>query len=184
MILTAPIIIRLALLILVTALAQVTTFSGMVIFGTSPDVAILVVMALGLLGGSVAGAVCGFSTGLLIDCLLLQTLGAFALSMLSVGYVAGRYRENVGRPTRGVVPLLGGAFTLVGLLAFAAIQVGTGVDADVSTIVIRDAAIKTLFGAALAIPVVLLVRLLVRPALIDDRRSSRRRMAPRAAETR
>lgn len=183
MILTTPIIVRLALLILATALAQVACFSGMVIFGTSPDVAILVVMSLGLLGGSVAGSVSGFTTGLLIDCLLLQTLGAFALSMLAVGYVAGRYRENVGRPTRGVVPLLGGAFTLVGLVAFAAIQVGTGVDADVSTIVIRDAAIKTLIGAALAIPVLLLVRLLVRPALVDDRRSARRPMAPRAAET-
>jgi rod shape-determining protein MreD len=182
-ILTAPMIGRLALLILVTALAQVTCFSGMVIFGTSPDVAILVVMSLGLLGGSVAGAVSGFTTGLLIDCLLLQTLGAFALAMLAVGYIAGRYRENVGRPTRGAVPLLGGAFTLIGLVAFAAIQVGTGVDADVSTIVIRDAAIKTLIGAALAIPVLLLVRLLVRSALIDDRRSARRPMAPRAAET-
>jgi rod shape-determining protein MreD len=181
-ILTPSMVIRLGLLILVTALAQVASFSGMVIFGTSPDVAILVVMSLGLLGGSVAGAVSGFSTGLLIDCLLLQTLGAFALSMLAVGYVAGRYRENVGRPTRGAVPLLGGAFTLIGLLAFAAIQVGTGVDADVSTIVIRDAAIKTLIGAALAIPVLLLVRLLVRPALIDDRPSARRPMA-RAADT-
>jgi hypothetical protein len=80
------------------------------------------------------------------------------------------------------VPLLGGAFTFVGLVAFAAIQVGTGVDADVSTIVIRDAAIKTLIGAALAIPVLLLVRLLVRPALIDDRPSARRPMAPRTAE--
>jgi rod shape-determining protein MreD len=181
-ILTTPIIIRVALLVLVTALAQVACFSGMVIFGTSPDVAILVVISLGLLGGSVTGAVSGFSTGLLIDCLLLQTLGAFALSMLAVGYAAGRYRENVGRPTRGAVPLLGGAFTFVGLVAFAAIQVGTGVDADVSTIVIRDAAIKTLIGAALAIPVLLLVRLLVRPALIDDRPSARRPMAPRTAE--
>jgi rod shape-determining protein MreD len=181
-ILTRPMIIRVALLVLVTALAQVACFSGMVIFGTSPDVAILVVISLGLLGGSVTGAVSGFSTGLLIDCLLLQTLGAFALSMLAVGYAAGRYRENVGRPTRGAVQLLGGAFTFVGLVGFAAIQVGTGVDADVSTIVIRDAAIKTLIGAALAIPVLLLVRLLVRPALIDDRPSARRPMAPRTAE--
>ncbi len=81
------------------------------------------------------------------------------------------------------MPLLGGAFTLLGLVAFAAIQVGTGVDADVSTIVIRDAAIKTLLGAALALPVFLLVRLVLRPALIEDRRSARRPVAPRAAET-
>jgi rod shape-determining protein MreD len=181
-ILTTPIVIRLALVILVIALAQVACFSGMVIFGTSPDIAILVVISLGLLGGSVTGAVSGFATGLLIDCLLMQTLGAFALAMLAVGYVAGRYRENIGRPTRGAIPLLGGALTLLAVVAFAAIQVGTGVDADVSTIVIRDAVIKTAIGAALAIPVFLGVRLLVRPALVDERRSARRPMAPRPAE--
>jgi rod shape-determining protein MreD len=181
-ILTTPILIRVALLILVTALAQVASFSGMVIFGTSPDIAVLVVISLGLLGGSVTGAVSGFATGLLIDSLLMQTLGGFALAMLAVGYVAGRYRENVGRPTRGAIPLLGGALTLLSVVAFAAIQVGTGVDADVSTIVIRDAVLKTMIGAALAIPVYLAVRLLVRPALVDDRSSARRPMAPRAAE--
>jgi rod shape-determining protein MreD len=181
---TTPILIRVALLILVTALAQVASFSGMVIFGTSPDVAVLVVISLGLLGGSVTGAVSGFATGLLIDSLLMQTLGGFALAMLAVGYVAGRYRENVGRPTRGAMPLLGGALTLLSVVAFAAIQVGTGVDADVSTIVLRDAALKTMIGAALAIPVYLGVRLLVRPALVDDRSPARRPMAPRAAENR
>ena len=36
-------------------------------------------MSLGLLGGSVTGAVAGFSIGLLIDCLLLQTLGRLRL---------------------------------------------------------------------------------------------------------
>jgi hypothetical protein len=36
----------------------------------------------------------------------------------------------------------------------------------------------------LAVPVLLLVRLVVRPALIDERRASRRRpVAPRTAET-
>jgi rod shape-determining protein MreD len=182
-ILTTGIVVRLALLVILTALAQVTCFSKMVIFGTSPDVALLVVASLGLLGGSVTGAVSGFSIGLLIDSLLLQTLGAFALAMLAVGYVAGRYRENVGRPTRGAVPLLGGLLTLLGVGAFAAIQIGTGVDADVSTLVIRDALIKSLFGAALAVPVLAGVRLLLRPALIEDRRTARRPMTSAPAES-
>jgi rod shape-determining protein MreD len=182
-ILTQGIILRLVLLGLVTALAQVTCFSKMIIFGTSPDVALLVVASLGLLGGSVTGSVAGFSIGLLIDSLLLQTLGAFALAMLAVGYVAGRYRENVGRPTRGAVALLGGAFTLLGVVAFAAIQVGTGVDADVSALVIRDAIFKSLLGATLAIPVFYLVRLLLRPALIEDRPAARRPVTSRPAES-
>ena len=184
MILTPRIMVRLGLLGLVTAVAQVACFSEMVILGTSPDLAMLVVMSVGLLGGSLIGAVAGFSVGLLIDCLLLELLGAFALMLLVVGYVAGRYRENVGPPTRRAVPLLGAGMTLLGVLTFAAIQVGTGVDADVSTLVIRDAFLKTLIGAALAIPVFRLVRLLLRPALVDERRRARRPVATSPAESR
>ena len=119
MILTRGIWVRLTALVLLTALAQVTFFSKIELFGSTPDGAVLVVISLGLLGGSVAGAVGGFSIGLLVDCLLMQTLGAFAAALMAVGYVAGRYRESVGRPTRGVVSLLGGGLTLFGALAFA-----------------------------------------------------------------
>ena len=109
------------------------------VFAAGPDVALLIVISVGLLGGSLTGAVFGFSVGLLIDCLLLQTLGAFALTMLTVGYVAGRYRENVGPSSRVAVMVLGGALTLLGAAVIAAIQIGTGVDADVDYLVVRDA---------------------------------------------
>ena len=182
MILTPGIIARLAALGIFAAIAQVVCFSKMDVFGASPDFAVLVVFSLGVLGGSLTGAVAGFSIGLLIDCLLLETLGGFALTMLSVGYVAGRYRETVGRPTRGAVPLLGAALTLLGALVIAAIQIGTGVDANVSFLVVRDALVKSLIGAALAIPVLLLVRLVVRSSLVDERRAARRPTGPRAVE--
>ena len=175
MILTRGMVARLALLMAFTAIAQLVCFSKMDIFGTSPDVALLVVISLGALGGSLTGAVAGFSIGLLIDCLLLETLGGFALAMLSVGYVAGRYRETIGFPTRGAVVLLGGALTLLGALVIAAIQIGTGIDATVSFLVVRDALIKSLLGALLAIPVLWIVRLVVRSALVDERRAARRR---------
>ena len=184
MILTPQIWARLVGLVLLTALLQVSFFAKVELLGTSPDGAVLVVMAIGLLGGSVAGAVGGFSIGLLIDCLLMQTLGAFAAALMAVGYVAGRYRESVGRPAHRAVPLLGAGFTLLGLLAFIAIQVGTGIDADVSTLVVRDALIKTLLGALLALPVFLLVRLVLRPALVEDRPGGRRPVTPRTAESR
>jgi rod shape-determining protein MreD len=181
MILTPGIVARLVALCAFAAVAQVVCFSKMDIFGTSPDIVLLVVFSVGILGGSLSGAVVGFSVGLLMDCLLLETLGGFALTMLSVGYVAGRYRETVGRPTRGAVALLGGALTLLGALVIAAIQVGTGVDANVSFLVVRDALVKSLLGAGLAIPVLLIVRLVVRSALVDERRAARR-PAPRPVE--
>jgi rod shape-determining protein MreD len=182
-ILTRGIIARLAALGMLVAVAQVVCFSKMDVFGASPDVAILVVISVGLLGGSLSGAVTGFSIGLLIDCLLLETLGGFALTMLAVGYVAGRYREAVGRPTRAAVALLGGALTLLGAVVIAAIQIGTGIDATVSFLVVRDALIKSLIGTALALPVLLLVRLVVRSSLVDERRAARRTAAPRAVES-
>jgi rod shape-determining protein MreD len=183
MILTPGVIARLAALGAVAAVAQVVCFSKMDVFGSSPDVALLVVISIGMLGGSLTGAVTGFSIGLLIDCLLLETLGAFALTMLTVGYVAGRYRETVGRPTRAAVVLLGGSLTLLGAVVIAAIQIGTGIDANVSFLVVRDALVKSLIGALIAIPVLWIVRLVVRSALVDERRAARRTPAPRPVES-
>ncbi|HET9119500.1 MAG TPA: rod shape-determining protein MreD [Solirubrobacterales bacterium] len=183
MILTPGIIARLAVLGALVAVAQVVCFSKMDVFGTSPDIALLVVFSVGILGGSLTGAVTGFSVGLLLDCLLLETMGAFALTLLSVGYVAGRYRETLGRPTRAAVALLGGSLTLLGAIVIAAIQIGTGIDANVSFLVVRDALIKSLIGALLAIPVLWIVRLMVRSALVDERRGARRTPAPRPVES-
>ena len=71
------------------------------ILGATPYVVPVVVVALGLLGGGVVGAVCGFFAGLLMDSLLLQTLGVSSLVLLSIGYLAGRYRRMVSsRRTR------------------------------------------------------------------------------------
>lgn len=184
MILTPKIWARLGALVVLTAVIQVTFFAKIQFLGGTPDGAVLVVMALGLLGGSVSGAVGGFTIGLLIDCLLFQTLGAFAAAYMCVGYVAGRYRESTGLPKRGALPLLGAAMTLVGVLAFAAIQIGTGVDADVSTRIIADTVEKTILGAALSIPVFWVVRLVLRPALVEDRPAGRRPLATGAAGSR
>ena len=183
MIITGGIWLRLVLLGLAAVILQVSFFSGLDILGSSPDGALLVVMALGLLGGSLTGAVAGFAIGFGIDCLLLQTLAATSLPLMAVGYAAGRYREGFGRPTRAATMLLGGALTLLGVAVFGAIQIGLGVDADVSTIVIRDAFVKTLLGALLALPILWLVRLLLRPALIDERPARRRTGRPSVTPT-
>ena len=68
--------------------------------------------------------------------------------------------------------------TLLGFVAFAAIQIGTGVDADVSALIVRDGLVTSLFGAALAIPVFAAVRLVLRPAVVEDRPQAARRRRP------
>ena len=58
------------------------------------------VMAVGLLCGSLAGACFGFGVGLFVDVALLQTLGVSSLVLLAVGYGAGRLRERAIRRAR------------------------------------------------------------------------------------
>jgi rod shape-determining protein MreD len=183
-ILTPPILVRLAAIALFTAIAQLSFFAQLSFWGSSPDFALLVVMSLALLGGSVPGAVSGFSIGLLIDMLSFETLGATALTLLAVGYVAGRYRETLGPPDRGATILLAGGLTLMALLLFAGIQVLLRVGADVSPLIIRDMILVTLLGMALAVPVFAGVRRLLRSALIEDQTRARRPVAPAPMEGR
>lgn len=175
MILTPPIVARLIALGVLTVVIQVSTFAQVTPLGSSPDVALLVVMSLGLLGGALAGGVAGFAIGFGIDSIAFQLLGSTSLALIAVGYVAGRYREGFGRPTNGAIALIGGALTLLGTAAFGAVQIGTGVDANVSSKVVLDAFSKSVLGALLALPVFMAVRLALRPALIDDRPVRRRR---------
>jgi rod shape-determining protein MreD len=174
MILTRTIYLRLAALGLLTIFLQLSFASGVSVFGAYPDLAVLVVISLGLLAGSLPGAVAGFVLGLAIDTLIFETLGATALALLTAGYVAGRYRETLGRPSRLVTAGLGGGLTLLSALVFASIQAMLRIGADVSPLVARDIFLTGLLGAALMLPVHAGVRRLLRPALIDE-------AAPRAS---
>lgn len=189
MIVTPRIALRLALIVIVAVILQVSFFSFLSILGATPYVVPVVVVAIGLLGGGVVGAVCGFFAGLLMDSLLLQTLGVSSLVLLSIGYLAGRYREGF-EIRSGVVPaLLAGGFTLLGAAGFAAIELMLGVDAPVSLLVVREILVQSLLAVAMGFAVYPLVRRALGPALIDYRPSSRllaagrvrRRRGPRRA---
>lgn len=167
MIVTKRIALRIALIVLATVILQVSFFSYLQLFGAIPNVIPVVVVTLGLLGGGVVGAVCGFITGLLLDSLLLQTLGVSSLVLLSVGYLAGRYREGVEITSAWVPPLLAGGFTLVAAGGLAAIELMLGVDASVSILFLREVIVQGLLAVILAIPLYPLIRRILAPALID-----------------
>ena len=63
--------IRLVLLGFFAVVIQESAVSQVSIFGVSADLTPLVVMSVGLLCGSLTGAVFGFATGLLIDLVLV-----------------------------------------------------------------------------------------------------------------
>jgi rod shape-determining protein MreD len=167
MIVTWRIAGRLALILIVTVILEVSFFAHVTLFGVAPDVVPVVIVSLGLLGGAMVGAVCGFGAGFLLDSLLLQTLGVSSLVLLSVGYLAGRFREGFEISNSLVPPLLAGALTLFGAAALAAIELMLGVDVPVSLLVLREIIVKALLAVLLAIPVYPLIRRTLRPALID-----------------
>ena len=61
------------------------------------------------------GAVAGFSIGLLVDCLLVEALGATSLVLLSTGYLAGPLPRTLRHPQRRSSPPL----MCMGLTLFA-----------------------------------------------------------------
>jgi rod shape-determining protein MreD len=172
---TLRLTLRLVALALVTVVVQESAVSQISIFGVSADLTPLVVMSVGLLAGSMPGAIMGFGTGLLVDTVLVQTLGVTSLLYIPIGYWAGRLRE-VRDPAHALVPLVAGAAaTAVAGIGMTLIQFLLGVDAPVSLLLVQQIIITVLVNTLLALPVYALVRKVVQPALPDDPRRRRRR---------
>jgi rod shape-determining protein MreD len=167
-ILTPQIYVRIGLLLLAGVIVQLSFLSELSLLGATPYVLPVLVVCLGLLGGAVVGAVCGFAVGVLLDSALLQTLGVSSLVLLAVGYLAGRYRESFELTSPLVPPALAAGLTLFASFAFAAIQLMLGVEAPVSLLILREMVLQTLFSFVLAVPLYPAVRWLLRPALVED----------------
>ncbi len=167
--------LRLVLLALLAVLVQESAISQISIFGVSADITPLVVMSVGLLCGSLIGAIFGFATGLLIDLVIVQTLGVTSLLYIAIGYWAGRLRE-LRDPSHELVPLAGGALaSAFAGFGMALIQFLLGVDAPVSLLLVQQIFIVVLVNTLIALPVHALVRRIIRPVLPEDPRRRRRR---------
>ncbi len=175
MIVTPKIFVRIAAIIVLGVLLQLSFFSRVELFHTSPDVLPALVVSLGLLGGSMTGAVSGFTIGLLVDCLLVGALGPSSLVLLGVGYTAGLFRERFEIHSSLVPPLLCMGLTLVAELGFGAVQVMLGIDAPVSILVIRDMLLKSVYAFFLGWLIYVGLRRALRPALVEEPRITRRR---------
>lgn len=176
MILTPKILARLVGILLLGVLLQLSFFSRVAVFHTSPDVLPALVVSLGLLGGSMSGAVTGFSVGFLLDCLLIEPLGGGSLVLLTTGYLAGLFRERFEIHSALVPPLLCMVLTLFAELGFGAVALMLGIDSTVSALVVRDMLIKSIFAFFLGWPIYLGCRRALRPALVEEpavRRSRR-----------
>jgi rod shape-determining protein MreD len=167
--------LRLAALGFFTVVVQTAAVSQVTVFGVSVDLSPLVVAAVGLLAGSLPGAVFGFAVGLFADVALVQTLGVTSLLFIAIGYGAGRLRE-LRDPAHGLAPLVvGAAATAFATIGFSLMQFMLGVRAPVSWLLLRQVVVTILIGTLLALPIYALVRRVVQGSLPDDPRRRRRR---------
>lgn len=81
---------RLALLALMTLIAQVALVPRIAIAGIRPDLTVLLVVLAGLRGGPITGTLVGFFLGLFQDLLVPETMGMNALAKSIVGWQAGK----------------------------------------------------------------------------------------------
>jgi rod shape-determining protein MreD len=166
--------LRIALVAFLAVVIQETTISQISIFGVTADITPIVVMSIGLLCGSLPGAIAGFAIGLFVDLALFQTLGVTSLLYIAVGYWSGRLRETRD-PSHGLIPMLLAAiatgFTGVGM---AVIQFMLGVTAPVSFLLIEQIILQMLVNTLIALPVYEIVRRWLYPALPGDPRRRRR----------
>jgi rod shape-determining protein MreD len=154
-------VLRAFAVVFVAALLQVVIVSSLVITGGAPDLLLVVVVGLGLLRGSVPGAVLGFVGGLVVDLVTLGTLGVTSLILTLAGFWAGRYAETTGRDRRlapviavGTITALAGAFGYV-------LHYLLDVDVVASHALVTALLPAFLLNVALALPVHALVRSIV-----------------------
>ena len=178
MILTPNILARLVTIVIAGVILQLSFFSQVSLFHVSPDVLPALVVVLGLFGGSLTGAVCGFSVGFLLDCLLIAPLGGGSLVLLTTGYLAGLFRERFEIHSPLVPPLLCMGLTLFAELGLGGVELTLGIDAPISPLVIRDMLLKSIFAFFLGWAIYALLRRALRPALVDEL-TVRRRRRPR-----
>ena len=175
MILTGKIVARIVAICMLGVLLQLSFFSRVELFHVSPDILPALVVCLGLLGGSMTGAVSGFSIGLFLDCLLVEALGISSLVLLGIGYLAGLFRERFEIHSSLVPALLCMGLTMLAELGFGLIQLLLGLDAPLSSLIVRDLLLKSVYAFFLGWPIYLLVRRGLRPALVEDPKVQRRR---------
>lgn len=173
--LSGTLLSRLAALTVFVVFFQIGVVSEVPAFGVTVDLTPLVVVFVGLLCGSMLGAISGFAVGLLVDLTLVQTLGVTSLIFTLIGYWAGRLRE-LRDPQAALTPLLvGAAAAATALVGYSLIEFMLGVDAPVSFQLLRQIVLGVLVDTIVALPMWLLVRRALEGALPEDPRRRRRR---------
>jgi cell shape-determining protein MreD len=176
-ILTPGAVARLVAIVILTVVIQSAGLQDISILGGTVNIVPLVVGAIALWGGSIAGAAVGFSCGLLVDLTLGQDVGASSLVLTAVGYFVGRYGE-VNEPAHGLLPLAVGAAATAGyLVGTTIVSLMLAFDASLSLLAFRDMFLTIFLNTLISLPVFAIIRRIIRPVLARDPYDRRRKRA-------
>ncbi len=159
--------VKAAVVLFVAAVAQVSIFSQVHVFGAVPDLLLVSLVAIALLRGSVVGAVGGFFAGLVVDTATLGTLGLTSLVLTLAGFWIGRYGETTGRD-RAHAPFLSVAVvTVLYQLGLLVVHFVLGESAPAGAVA-RSLLPAIVLNLILTAPVYAVVRRLLRPAQREE----------------
>lgn len=175
--------LRLAALITGAVFLQLAVIAQFRLFGVVPDVIPVLVVSIGLIGGSLAGATTGFVAGFLIDLMLIQTMGVSALLLTTGGYFAGRLRELRDPVHPLTAPLVGAAAAVFYAVGFGVIQFSLGEASPGIWTLVWNTLLSAIYGALLAAPAFRLARWALLPTLGRDDPMIRRRRATIASQS-
>ncbi len=162
--------VKIGLLVFVAGILQVSVLApDATILGGTPDLLLVSLVCVGLLRGSVTGAVTGFAAGLLVDVATLGTLGVTALLLTVAGYWAGRYGETTGRGRLHAVPLAVAVITAATAVAGLGLHYMLGDEVSAHRALISTLLPAVPLNLIVAWPVSRLCRRLLNPIPVADR---------------
>ena len=154
--------LKAAALLFVAAIAQVSIFSQVHVFGGEPQLVLVTLVGVALLRGAIVGAIAGFFAGLVIDTATLGQLGLTSLVLTVSGYWIGRYGETTGRDRRHAPFLSVAVVTILYAFGVLLVEFMLGERAPGGA-VLESLLPTTVMNLLLTAPVYALVRLLLRP---------------------
>ncbi len=154
--------LRIAPLVFVAAVLQVTVLGGARLVWAEADLLLVTTVCVALTAGSIPGAAAGFAGGLLVDVMTLGTLGTTSIVLTLAGYWAGRYGETTGRGRRYAAPLAAFAISILAGLGGVALHVLLG-----EPVAARDALVTAVPSAILAAVLALGVSRVTRAVLTE-----------------
>lgn len=152
------------LLLLVCYLLEVTPNLFPTVFGTLPNLIIIVVICIAMFEKDLAGALFGLAGGLLLDLTSLQLPGFNAIIFLIIGCAAGLIVSNLLKNTLSSALLLcGGAALIYNIIYWLIFYVFRGVDHALYYFA-RYMLIEVLYTLLLLIPIYLIMRRFLKSA--------------------